>query len=502
MCARTSRRMRTIRVRPARTRCRRARTARVLTGTGQAENAAIRNARAVLFAALCGRISHRSGATSGCERIATHRSVWRSCRQSLPPPKTWRRHQAAAAHVWLLRRQGHVGGPGRVSSPTMPSPTIRPASSSARPASASICSAMWAACRWAGGPGRQPSLQPHEHPAGGAHRSRRHQRPRDAGARWRCSAAWAVAPPGPKASTRCSIGRKAASGRSRGWTTTRDSARPMPRDGSRRSAAAGRCKPLRRHRARADSWHIRRTRNSGIACEGFPAACIAPFTYATRRAPAERAPGPRACAATAVASHARRCGNVGELRQACRPPAPTRPRSRTCSASTASTTIARSGTRWRTCSPTTAPSSSRSRACTSAASACGSSWARSGPHGLVPGWMNDRMQLQVIVDVAPDGRSARARSRELSMTGHFGEGGEWSEGIYENAFVKENGRWKFSSVHFYPDVPVSDYDTGLGQGRAARGGHRSEAAAGPAAHRGLCDLSRRRMCRRSTTAIR
>jgi hypothetical protein len=85
-----------------------------------------------------------------------------------------------------------------------------------------------------------------------------------------------------------------------------------------------------------------------------------------------------------------------------------------------------------------------------------------GPHGLVAGWMNDRIQLQVIVDVAPDGKTARTRSRELSMTGHFGEGGEWSEGIYENAFVKEGGRWKFASVHFYPTFQT-DYEQGWGK---------------------------------------
>ena len=85
-----------------------------------------------------------------------------------------------------------------------------------------------------------------------------------------------------------------------------------------------------------------------------------------------------------------------------------------------------------------------------------------GPHGLVAGWMNDRIQLQVIVDVAPDGRTARARSRELSMTGRFGEGAEWSEGIYENAFVKEGGRWKFASVHFYPTFQT-DYEQGWGK---------------------------------------
>jgi acetyl esterase/lipase len=82
-----------------------------------------------------------------------------------------------------------------------------------------------------------------------------------------------------------------------------------------------------------------------------------------------------------------------------------------------------------------------------------------GHDGLTEGWMNDHLQLQVLVDVAPDGKTARARSRELAMTGQFGGPGRWSEGIYENTFVKQNGVWKFSSLHFYPTV-ITDYDKG------------------------------------------
>lgn len=85
-----------------------------------------------------------------------------------------------------------------------------------------------------------------------------------------------------------------------------------------------------------------------------------------------------------------------------------------------------------------------------------------GPHGGEPGWLNDRIQLQVVVSVAPDGRTARARSRELAMTGRYGQGGEWSEGIYENRFVKEDGRWKFASVHYFPTFQT-DYDQGWGK---------------------------------------
>ena len=82
-----------------------------------------------------------------------------------------------------------------------------------------------------------------------------------------------------------------------------------------------------------------------------------------------------------------------------------------------------------------------------------------GPQGLEDGWLNDHLQLQVLVTVAPDGATARARSRELAMTGVHGSHGLWSEGIYENAFVKENGVWKLKSVRYFPTF-ITDYDQG------------------------------------------
>ncbi|MDQ2641222.1 MAG: nuclear transport factor 2 family protein [Pseudomonadota bacterium] len=86
-----------------------------------------------------------------------------------------------------------------------------------------------------------------------------------------------------------------------------------------------------------------------------------------------------------------------------------------------------------------------------------------GPHGLQPGWLNDHLQLQPVVTVIEDPRSglltARIRSRELGMTGHVNGKGQWSEGIYENWLVRENGVWKFSVVRFYPTF-ITDYDAG------------------------------------------
>ncbi|HEU4626738.1 MAG TPA: nuclear transport factor 2 family protein [Steroidobacteraceae bacterium] len=85
-----------------------------------------------------------------------------------------------------------------------------------------------------------------------------------------------------------------------------------------------------------------------------------------------------------------------------------------------------------------------------------------GPHGATDGVLNDHIQLQPIVDVAPDGRTARLRSREFTMTGQYRGTGTWSEGTYENTFVKQNGVWKFQSLHFYPTF-ITDYDKGWGK---------------------------------------
>jgi acetyl esterase/lipase len=85
-----------------------------------------------------------------------------------------------------------------------------------------------------------------------------------------------------------------------------------------------------------------------------------------------------------------------------------------------------------------------------------------GPQGLTWGWMNDHIQLQPIVDVAPDGLTARSRSRELDQLGHVGGQGQWMEGVYENTYVKRHGVWMFKSLHFYPTF-ITDYDKGWAQ---------------------------------------
>jgi hypothetical protein len=82
-----------------------------------------------------------------------------------------------------------------------------------------------------------------------------------------------------------------------------------------------------------------------------------------------------------------------------------------------------------------------------------------GPQGPRYGWLNNHIQLQPVIDVAPDGASAKIRSRALIQVGEYGGKGAWSEGIYENEAVKRDGVWMFKSVHFF-NTFASEYDKG------------------------------------------
>jgi hypothetical protein len=73
--------------------------------------------------------------------------------------------------------------------------------------------------------------------------------------------------------------------------------------------------------------------------------------------------------------------------------------------------------------------------------------------------VNDHLQLATVVHIAPDGRTAKARGVELSVTGAKGRGALWEEGIFENGYVKQDGIWKIRSVHYYPRV-ITDYELG------------------------------------------
>lgn len=72
-----------------------------------------------------------------------------------------------------------------------------------------------------------------------------------------------------------------------------------------------------------------------------------------------------------------------------------------------------------------------------------------GPQDLQHGQINDHMVLQPVIHVAPDGATARGRFRHIGMLGEHQEWGRWEDGVYENAFVKEDGVWKIAALRHY-----------------------------------------------------
>jgi hypothetical protein len=87
-----------------------------------------------------------------------------------------------------------------------------------------------------------------------------------------------------------------------------------------------------------------------------------------------------------------------------------------------------------------------------------------GEIGLKPGALFNHMILQGIVDVAPGGKTAKARWRAFVQIAGYKQFALWSEGTYENEYVKENGVWKISKMHFF-----STYYTPFDQGWAKVG---------------------------------
>jgi hypothetical protein len=72
-----------------------------------------------------------------------------------------------------------------------------------------------------------------------------------------------------------------------------------------------------------------------------------------------------------------------------------------------------------------------------------------GKIGLGDGALFNHMILQGITDVDADGKTARGRWRAFVQIGQYQKAALWSEGTYENIYVKENGVWKFKDLHFF-----------------------------------------------------
>jgi len=72
-----------------------------------------------------------------------------------------------------------------------------------------------------------------------------------------------------------------------------------------------------------------------------------------------------------------------------------------------------------------------------------------GPPGPKVNRLGHHMQLQPVIHVSEDGKSAHMRVRMMQVMGQAGKAGSWGGAIYENTAVKENGVWKLGHEHAY-----------------------------------------------------
>jgi len=75
------------------------------------------------------------------------------------------------------------------------------------------------------------------------------------------------------------------------------------------------------------------------------------------------------------------------------------------------------------------------------------------------GRLYNHMQLQPVIHVAADGKSAKGRWRSFMQVGRLGAEARWGDAIYENEYVKEDGVWKIRKLHSYITFYV-DFDKG------------------------------------------
>ncbi len=102
-----------------------------------------------------------------------------------------------------------------------------------------------------------------------------------------------------------------------------------------------------------------------------------------------------------------------------------------------------------------------------------------GHQGLLPGQVNQSLQLMPVVNLAPDGLTAKGTWRAVILTGQAGKSAQWGEGPYENEYVKERGVWKISALHWYQTLMTPYADGGWARNPDVNGGHYAPASLPP-----------------------
>ena len=79
------------------------------------------------------------------------------------------------------------------------------------------------------------------------------------------------------------------------------------------------------------------------------------------------------------------------------------------------------------------------------------------------GTIYNHMQLQPVLHIDSAAGTAKGRWRTLMMVGFLGKEGRWGEATYENAYVREDGRWRIASLHGIVNF-YCEYDEGWHRG--------------------------------------
>src|SRR6187549_482461 len=79
------------------------------------------------------------------------------------------------------------------------------------------------------------------------------------------------------------------------------------------------------------------------------------------------------------------------------------------------------------------------------------------------GTLYNHMQLQPVLHVDSEAGTAKGRWRTLMMVGRLGHEGRWGEATYENAYLREGGRWRIASLHGVVNF-YAEYDEGWHRG--------------------------------------
>jgi len=104
-----------------------------------------------------------------------------------------------------------------------------------------------------------------------------------------------------------------------------------------------------------------------------------------------------------------------------------------------------------------------------------------GHNGPIDGLLTEYPQMQDIIDILPDGKTALGRFRYLQMAGSHVTKRDmapylpqqwWEAGTYENTYVKEGGVWKIKVLRHHL-AWQADYQTGWRYSQPAIGGSRT-----------------------------